>query len=68
MPKFKVTRKWDAFDVYAKDVEADTAEGALEIAKNDDSGWEHEGVQIFCYHLYDVEDEDGELKIEGEEG
>jgi hypothetical protein len=68
MPKYRVERKWDAFDIYQKDFEAATPQEALAAAKNDDGEWEHSHTQSFDYHLYDVYDEDGELVIEGDEG
>lgn len=58
MSKFRVEKLVDAFMVYSKEVDADSEEEAMDIARdsNDDS-WVFEGTRPFDATDYEVFDE-----------
>ena len=65
MPVFKVLCRRDAFIDYVTEVEADDAEEAAQLARDDHDGyeWQREGDQEFEATVYITLDGDG-LEIE----
>jgi hypothetical protein len=66
MPTFNVLCRIDAFADYVAEVEADSAEDAAELARENhgDYKWEHEQTQEFDDRLYVTLDSEGN-EIEG---
>ena len=64
MPKFTVERLVDAFAIYTVEIEAETAEAAYEIAREDENlTWKDGGVREFTATDYEVFNEDFESKF-----
>ncbi len=62
MPMFRVVCRIDAYADYVAEVEADNAEDAAELAREDhnDYRWESDGVEEFDDRIYMTLDADGE--------
>lgn len=59
MPRFRIIQYRDACQRYEVEIDADSADAALEIAKDNDSDWADCGVSTYDNAEMEVQDLDG---------